>query len=125
MDGKWHVNRNAGQLGGGGVGGGVGHDRSCDGLPNDLSSIAALNNFLLTDGRPTSLIASACSAPDTLDMYHDCSKESNTGIQTLWPISKLGGEKSARIDILPFTVPSGAPAIWRAPFQFPGPQFEF
>lgn len=70
------------------------YDRPCDSLTNDLSSVAASGNFLLNDELPyrTSTIASGCSAPQKLDLYHDCSREPSAGgcLSRSWPTASRG-----------------------------------
>jgi hypothetical protein len=66
------------------------HDRPCDTLTNDLSSMAA-SSFLQSDDLryQTSTIASGCATPEKLDLYHDCSRDSAAGKRTIHHLSRM------------------------------------
>lgn len=51
---------------------------SSDSLANDVTSVVATPHLFLT-GQRTSAVAVGCSAPDTLDLYHECSRETSSG----------------------------------------------
>lgn len=51
---------------------------SSDSMANDVSSAVATPHLFLA-GQRTSAIAVGCSAQDTLDLYHECSRETSTG----------------------------------------------
>ncbi|KAI9551902.1 hypothetical protein GHT06_022237 [Daphnia sinensis] len=51
---------------------------SSDSLANDVTSALATPHLFLT-GQRTSAVAVGCSATDTLDLYHECSRETSSG----------------------------------------------
>jgi hypothetical protein len=71
LDGKFNVMR------------GLGHASSrlpcsSDSMANDVTSAVATPHLFLA-GQRTSAVAVGCSAPDTLDLYHECSRETSSG----------------------------------------------
>ena len=53
---------------------------SSDSMANDVSSAVATPHLFLA-GQRTSAVAVGCSAPDTLDLYHECSRETSSGLR--------------------------------------------
>jgi hypothetical protein len=47
-------------------------------MANDVTSAVATPHLFLA-GQRTSAVAVGCSAPDTLDLYHECSRETSSG----------------------------------------------
>jgi len=52
---------------------------SSDSMANDVTSAVATPHLFLA-GQRTSAVAVGCSAPDTLDLYHECSRETSSGL---------------------------------------------
>jgi hypothetical protein len=48
-------------------------------MANDVTSAVATPHLFLA-GQRTSAVAVGCSAPDTLDLYHECSRETSSGL---------------------------------------------